>query len=448
MKKSQHLFISLLSAILLMACGLPCMAKAENGGEKKPLSYAERRNYDLLFLEATTERLKDTCDAEAYELYEAASRINPGAAHPYFWMGMIKLTHKQHSDSLAQGEIDELFALAVARDSANREFCKMQALNFALTGRTQEAIAAYEKMPQLEQDEEALERLFELYYRTKNFDAAINTLAKLEDLIGSTEQTTITKYQLYEMKGDKEGMYRTALMLEPENLGARVLLIDILHRRNKGEEVLELCREGRIYHPAEIVFGYYEGTMLLLLKREEEALAALQRAIVHINAESNAELAAYLYQHKGDALHELGRKAEAYGAYDTTLVYKPDNLLALNNYAYFLSQDSLHLDKAEQMSRRTIEADSLNATYLDTYAWVLFRLARYEEALAVITRAEECFSTEDDAGLRGTIYEHRADILLRLGKRKEAKKYWRLALTFVDDEAQKASIEEKVKDKR
>ncbi len=440
----MRLFSSL-SAILLMACVIPCMAKAEDGSGKS-LSYTDRRNYDLLFLEATTERMKDTCDAEAYELYEAASRINPAAADPYFWMGMIKLDHKQHSDTLVQGEIDELFAMAVANDSSNREFRKMQALNYAITGRMKEAIAAYENLPHLAQDEESIERLFELYFRTRNFDGAIDCLNKLEALNGSNERIGITKYQLYEMKGDKEGMYRAALALDAENLGARVLLIDILHRQNKGEEVIELCREGRLYHPTEIVYGYYEGVALLLLKKEEEALMAFQRSIGHINEESNKELAAYLYQHKGDVLHEIGRDAEAYCAYDTALAYKPDNLLALNNYAYFLALDGTDLEKAEQMSRQTIEKDSLNATYLDTYAWVLFRLARYEEALDVITRAEECFTTEDDSELRGTIYEHRADILSQLDRRKEAKKYWHLALPFVDDEEQSGGIEAMIND--
>ncbi len=437
--------LSLLSAILLMACGLPCMAKAEDGEEKKSLSYAERRNYDLLFLEATTERLKDTCDAEAYELYEAASRINPAAGDPYFWMAMIKLDHKQHSDTLAQGEIDDFLNRAVANDSSNREFRKMQALNFAITGRLKEAVAVYEKLPLLAQDNDALEKLFELYYRTKDYDGAIDCLNKLEALNGSNEFINRTKFQLYELKGDKEAMYRSVLAIDAEELGARVLLIDILFKQNKNEEVLELCREGRIYHPEELIFGYYEGVTYLSLRREKEALAALQHAIGHIKAESNAELSGYLYQHAGDALYELGRKQEAYAAYDTALVFLPDNLLALNNYAYFLSQDSLHLDKAEQMSRQTIETDSLNATYLDTYAWVLYRLARYEEALAIITRAEESFATDDEPGLRGTIYEHRADILLQLGKRKEAKKYWRLALPLVDDEEQKAGIREKLK---
>ena len=72
--------------------------------------------------------------------------------------------------------------------------------------------------------------------------------------------------------------------------------------------------------------------------------------------------------------------AEAYAAYDSSLVYNPDNIGTLNNYAYFLSVERKDLDKAEEMSYRTVKAEPDNETYLDTYAWILFEKGRYTEA--------------------------------------------------------------------
>ena len=37
------------------------------------------------------------------------------------------------------------------------------------------------------------------------------------------------------------------------------------------------------------------------------------------------------------------------------------------------------LEKALQMSAKTLEAEPLNATFLDTYAWILFRMKKYKE---------------------------------------------------------------------
>ena len=39
----------------------------------------------------------------------------------------------------------------------------------------------------------------------------------------------------------------------------------------------------------------------------------------------------------GDLYHTKKMNVEAYAAYDSALVYKPDNIGALNNYAYYLS---------------------------------------------------------------------------------------------------------------
>lgn len=52
----------------------------------------------------------------------------------------------------------------------------------------------------------------------------------------------------------------------------------------------------------------------------------------------------------------------------TPVLLKDDNIGCLNNYAYYLSEKEIYLDKAEQMSFRAIKAEPKNATYLDTYA--------------------------------------------------------------------------------
>ena len=48
---------------------------------------------------------------------------------------------------------------------------------------------------------------------------------------------------------------------------------------------------------------------------------------------------------------------EAYAAYDSALVYNPSNIGALNNYAYYLSVERRDLDKAEEMSYKTVKAE-------------------------------------------------------------------------------------------
>lgn len=74
----------------------------------------------------------------------------------------------------------------------------------------------------------------------------------------------------------------------------------------------------------------------------------------------------------GDILYKKHRPEEAFAAYDSCLQWKDDNVMALNNYAYYLSEERRDLKKAEQMSQKTVKAEPTNSTYLDTYAWILF----------------------------------------------------------------------------
>ena len=70
-----------------------------------------------------------------------------------------------------------------------------------------------------------------------------------------------------------------------------------------------------------------------------------------------------------------------------------------------------------------IERFPENPTYLDTYAWVLFKkgeykLARFYMESAIKNGAEE----------NATLLEHYGDILFKLQQAEEALKYWQKAM--------------------
>ena len=114
-----------------------------------------------------------------------------------------------------------------------------------------------------------------------------------------------------------------------------------------------------------------------------------------------------------------------YAAYDSTLIYDPDNIGVLNNYAYFMSLEDKDLKKALGMSARTLEMDALNATYLDTYAWILFRMKRYQEALGYMEKALRYLDADNPE-----IYEHYGDVLYMCGEKDKAVENWHKAMQF------------------
>ncbi len=160
----------------------------------------------------------------------------------------------------------------------------------------------------------------------------------------------------------------------------------------------------------------------------DSALEILLRGVEE--ASDVSPLTGELYSLLGECYHKRGENAKAYEAYDTALSFDANDFQVLNNYAYYLSLDGIDLSKAESMSYSVVRNYPNNATYLDTYAWVLYREGKFEEARVAMERALENMGDEDESGL---YYEHYGDILEALGEHEEALLNWRKALEFPDD---------------
>lgn len=215
---------------------------------------------------------------------------------------------------------------------------------------------------------------------------------------------------------------RGALEVAPDNAGVRLQLIQSKWKDQLFDDVISLCKPALEYNPDEMAFYYFLGLAYFQKDEKDKALHTFQLGVSQINSESNKEIVSDFYAIMGDILHEKGREQEAYVAYDSCLQWKDDNLGALNNYAYYLSEKGKDLQKAEKMSYRTIKAEPKNSTFLDTYAWILFMQGRYEEANIYIEQAVQNDSTVSDV-----ILEHAGDISAKLGNMKKAVEWWEKA---------------------
>lgn len=238
---------------------------------------------------------------------------------------------------------------------------------------------------------------------------------------------------------------RRILEIEPDYLRARLQLLNILLRKKDMAAVADLCRESELYDPSQLIFYYYEGMACLETGRYDDAIEALQRGTEHVDDQTDTEMASDLYAALGDTYHEAGQLPQAYAAYEKALELNADNLLCLNNYAYFLALEGKQLDKAEAMSRRTVEAEPDNATYLDTYAWILYRLKRYGQARTYI---DETLRHADETAANASLFDHAGDIYYRCGERAEAVKFWIKASSLTDDEAERDALNRKIKRRR
>ena len=171
------------------------------------------------------------------------------------------------------------------------------------------------------------------------------------------------------------------------------------------------------------------------------AIETLRAALEHAK---DSKAKSSLWGNIGDQYHELGETKKSYSAYYKALSFDPQNAMVLNNFAYHLSVTGKSLKQALQMAQRATALSQNNATYLDTLAWVYYKMGQYDEAKRYMQQAMS-FDTENSSELA----LHYGDILDALGSKFLAQTYWRKALERGADaekiesriEAQKARLE-------
>lgn len=124
----------------------------------------------------------------------------------------------------------------------------------------------------------------------------------------------------------------------------------------------------------------------------------------------------------GNAYHQLNLHTESDAAYDEALRIDPNNAFLLNNYAYYLSLRKTQLAKAAEMSKKSNALIINQASFEDTYAWILFLQKDYVNAELWLKKALEHGGSES-----GVILEHYGDVLFFLNKKEEALNYWKKA---------------------
>lgn len=216
---------------------------------------------------------------------------------------------------------------------------------------------------------------------------------------------------------------RQVLDIDPTNTASRMMLLGEAVRKEDYKDLMGLCEAGIEANPEMLEFYFYLAIAYNQAERTDDALAICQKALKQVKDDSNKGVVSDFYAIIGDAYHTKKQHNDAYAAYDSALVYNPKNIGALNNYAYYLSVERRDLDKAEEMSYKTVKAEPNNATYLDTYAWILFEKGNYAEARLYIDDA-----MKNDGAKSDVVVEHCGDIYYMTGDVDGALKYWKQSL--------------------
>lgn len=250
-----------------------------------------------------------------------------------------------------------------------------------------------------------------------------------------TAQEFYSKHLIYSGQLDRAQAYLSGRI---EQGGAPLKfyrdVIEIAQYREQRDTVERYVALARERFPRDPELGM---TVLFTQFQAGDTVAALETAREVVRYARNDSIASAAYGFCGDMAHLRGDNRSAFRFYERALKLWPESPLVLNNFAYYLSEEQRELERALRMAERANELEPQNATYLDTHAWVLYRLGRFEEAQAVMRQALVL-----DRSNSSELLLHYGDILYALGKQFMAKTYWQRAL---EAGADGAKIEERLK---
>jgi tetratricopeptide (TPR) repeat protein len=228
-----------------------------------------------------------------------------------------------------------------------------------------------------------------------------------------------------------------ALEINPDTYPLWEQLILTENRMLDFENMALHTERAMLLFPTQPLLYVLNAVAQIQLKNYDKALSVLENGQIYVA--DNKRLEAQFELYRAEAYYNMEQSEEAFQAFEKVIEMEPENFMAMNNYAYYLSLHGEQLEKAEVLSGRVVQANPNNPTYLDTHAWVLFQKKEYRLAKFYMDTAMKNGGDESEV-----IVEHYGDILFMLNDVEEAIKYWQKSLDMGNEsELLKKKISEK-----
>jgi tetratricopeptide (TPR) repeat protein len=214
--------------------------------------------------------------------------------------------------------------------------------------------------------------------------------------------------------------YRKSLSLENSEYNVWQNLFYAFTALQNYQELADSSSSALDLFPANAIVYLYNGIANNQIGKYELAEKSLKRGLKFVG--ENIPLQTQINSSLGEVYQKIKKFSESDKHFETAVKLDQNNAYTLNNFAYYLSLRKDRLEYAKTMSKKSLEIEGENSSFLDTYAWINFQLGNLEEAKYYQEKALK--SEKEDMS---TIFEHYGDILIKLNDVENALKYWNKA---------------------
>jgi len=374
---------------------------------------------------------------EALKVLDQASRVKSPDADYLIGLAELYVAHataQPASKTNAQARALELLNRADALGCTNVPARIRLADDFNLLGQSDKAAALYQQLlvdyPQVPMLQESLRaKLTNIYLRGKDRQRAIEQLEIITRDDPMNMQAHYYLALLASESGDApraEEHFRKALVLNPKFEQVYYDLAMAQLATSKTNDVFTTLAAAQKKFGENFISEFLLGIANVRVGKFDEAVKRFTSAEVIARATDAKRLTPQFYYQFGAALEQKGSYSESVAYLQKALEAKPDFAEAANHLGYMWAERGENLERARELIARAVKAEPKNSAYLDSLAWVLFKLGKPAEALPYMTEAIAIAEAEQERD--ATLYDHLGDIQAALGHLEKARAAWRQAL--------------------
>lgn len=356
----------------------------------------------LLLLSQFERRAGDAAAAET----AARKVIAVNARNP---RGYFVLSEALEEQKKFQGVVDALApAVAQFRGTANGAFALgslLPHLGFAYQelGQYDKAIQTFEDARKLAPNDGAMIMyLVRAQMAAKNYTAAVDTVRVAR--VQSPDDLRLASLEATALRRGGKVDQGVAAMEEffrrtQDDPDAYVAMSQVYTDANRGAQAVKVLQDAQSKFPAETGIAFELGTVL-----------------------------------------DRQRKfAESEVVFRQLLSKEPDNAPALNYFGYMLAERGERLNESVDYIKRALAIDPNNGSYLDSIGWAYFKDGKLDLALEHLQRAAQMLATNS------LVQDHYAGVLFRVGRYDDAIAAWTKALSGDLDSVDRGDIDKKIR---
>jgi tetratricopeptide (TPR) repeat protein len=261
--------------------------------------------------------------------------------------------------------------------------------------------------------------------------------------------------------------FEDARKLSPNDPSMTTYLIRAQMAARNYTAAAEIAHSARVQHPDDLRLAMLESSALRRAGKLDQSVTAMEEffkrqsddpdthiAMAQVYSEANRGAQAVKtlqdaqtkFPNETSITFELGavldrqkKFAESEAVFRQLISKNPENAAALNYLGYMLAERGERLNESVDYLKRALAIEPDNGSYLDSIGWAYFKGGKFDLALEQLKRAADMLTTNS------VVQDHYADVLFRVGRYDDAIAAWNKALSGDNDSIDRGDIDRKIK---